>query len=132
MRTIVALAAGCMACSAWGQSCVPDLPGARKVESAHYVLAYRTRPAAVAIGQPFALEMAVCAKGGGAPGQLAVDAHMPEHRHGMNYRPTVKSGGAGRFQAEGFMFHMPGRWEYLFDVGDGGKAERLTDSVTLQ
>jgi hypothetical protein len=84
------------------------------------------------IGQPFALDVVACGKGGGAPQQLAVDAHMPEHRHGMNYRPTVKAGGDGRFQAEGFMFHMPGRWEYLFDLQQGGRTERLTDSVTLQ
>ena len=32
----------------------------------------------------------------------------------MNYRPTVQALGDGRFTAEGLVFHMPGRWRFLF------------------
>jgi cytochrome c peroxidase len=41
---------------------------------------------------------------------------MPEHRHGMNYAPEVKPLGPGRWRAEGLMFHMPGKWEFVFEV----------------
>jgi hypothetical protein len=61
-------------------------------------------------------------------GALVATAHMPEHKHGMNYKPVVKPLGNGRFRAEGWLFHMPGRWEFLFDVG----GERITDSLRLE
>ena len=53
----------------------------------------------------------------------------------MNYKTTVTSNGAGKYRAEGLMFHMPGRWEYIFEVRAGGATgtiERLTTSVVLQ
>ena len=46
----------------------------------------------------------------------------------MNYRATVVPQGAGRFRSEGWLFHMPGRWEFIFDLG----SERLTHSVRVE
>jgi hypothetical protein len=121
---------------AW--ACTPQLPGskAQTVESSKYTLAYRTQPEKVTIGQHFAVELALCAKDGAPAAEtVRVDAHMPDHRHGMNYKTTVTSSGAGKYRAEGLMFHMPGRWEYIFEVragGSNGVAERLTTSVVLQ
>ena len=46
---------------------------------------------------------------GAAPETLKVDAHMPEHRHGMNYAPTVKTLGPGRWRAEGLMLPHAGQ-----------------------
>jgi hypothetical protein len=43
----------------------------------------------------------------------------------MNYRPTVTTAGAGRFRAEGLMFHMPGAWELTFDVVAADGTERV-------
>jgi len=57
---------------------------------------------------------------------------MPEHRHGMNYRPTVATSGEGRYRAEGLLFHMPGRWQLLFDVERGGRTERLAADILLE
>ena len=117
------------------QACKPELPGAKSetVESSKYALAFRTQPEKIEIGQHFIVELALCAKeGAAAPDGIRVDAHMPEHRHGMNYKTTVTSSGAGRYRVEGFMFHMPGRWEYTFEVRAGGAADRLTKSVMLQ
>jgi len=76
------------------------------------------------VGEAFVVEIAVCP----AVPRLAANAHMPEHRHGMNYRPSVTPQGAGRFRSEGWVFHMPGRWEFMFDVG----GERLADSLRLE
>ncbi len=81
-------------------------------------------PARISVGEHFALEIAVCPP---APG-LQANAHMPEHRHGMNYRPTLTPAGEGRYRSEGWLFHMPGRWEFVFDAG----GERLTDSLRLE
>jgi hypothetical protein len=122
--------------TAW--ACTPDLPAVqgRKpqiIESKKYALAYRTQPEKVVIGQHFVVELALCAKeGAAAPESVRVDAFMPEHRHGMNYKTVVTSTGAGKYRAEGLMFHMPGRWEYIFEVRAAGATERVTASVALQ
>jgi hypothetical protein len=46
---------------------------------------------------------------------------MPEHRHGMNDRPDMRAPGRGRDRSESWLFHMPGRWEFVFDT----EGERL-------
>lgn len=115
------------------QPCVAEIAGARKVESERYVLAYRTEPAKLAIGAHFSVDLMICARdGAAAPDSVQVDAHMPEHRHGMNYRAVVKPAGNGRYRADGLMFHMPGRWEYVFEVRGSGRTDRLTHSIVLE
>ena len=106
-----------------------ELPPGTRVENERMEISYRTTPAKIAVGQPFVLELAACAKRGASVSErVKLDAHMPEHRHGMNYRTKVVSMGAGRFRSEGWLFHMPGRWEFLFDIG----TERLTHSVRVE
>ena len=106
-----------------------ELPPGKRVESERFVLSYRTLPAKIPVGQHFEVLFAVCPKRSAAmAGPVKVDAHMPEHRHGMNYAPSVRALGGGRYRSEGWLFHMPGRWEFVFEVG----GERLTDSVRLE
>ena len=127
------LAAAIVPFSAAAQSCVADLPGGRKVESERYVLSYRTKPEKVAVSQHFAVEMAVCPKGGEpAPESLRVDGFMPDHNHGMNYKAVVNPAGGGRYEAAGLMFHMPGKWDFIFEVRAAGKTDRMTATVMLQ
>ena len=108
------------------QAC--ELPGgaAQSVKSQTYTVLYRTAP--LRVGEHFAVEFAVCP----APESVRVDAWMPDHRHGMNYKPTVAARGGGRYLAEGLMFHMAGRWEFVFELRSGGKTERLVHSVRLE
>jgi hypothetical protein len=94
------------------------------------VLLFRTVPAAIEIGRHFAVEAIVCTTP--APQGLRVDAQMPEHRHGMNYRPTVATTGIGRYRAEGLLFHMPGRWQLHFDVEHAGRTQRLATDLVLE
>jgi YtkA-like protein len=107
-----------------------ELPaGGEVVDSPRHTVSYRPYPDRIKVGEHFALDLSVCAKDGQPPpAAIAVDAWMPAHRHGMNYKATLKAFGGGRFRAEGLMFHMPGRWEFLFDVG----GERIIDSVQLE
>lgn len=131
-RGVAALITMLAAAPAAAQSC-PDLSGASTLESDRYVLAYRTKPDRVAVGQHFSMELVVCAKSGQPMAEtVRVDAHMPEHRHGMNYRTTVKAADSGRYQAEGFMFHMPGRWEFIFEIRAAGKTDRVMRSVAFE
>ena len=49
---------------------------------------------------------------------------MPDHRHGMNYRPAVTPNGLSG-SAEGLLFHMPGRWHLILDVRGAAGREKL-------
>ena len=96
-------------------------------------LAYAARPAPLSVGRHFALDIVVCPEPGTpAPLALVVDARMPAHRHGMNYRPTVRALGDGRYRAEGLLLHMPGLWQLRFDLSVAGRIERLVHEVELQ
>ncbi|MEO7725874.1 MAG: hypothetical protein ABIS45_01315 [Burkholderiales bacterium] len=135
-----------LACGAmgWAQmsgaaDCGAGLRGAQTLESAHYRLSYRTQPARIAVGRQFAIELVVCAKDQPSRVQgVTVDASMPEHAHGMNYKPTVlrvppaTATPGARFRADGLMFHMPGRWDLTFDVAGAGGTERLMRSIVLE
>lgn len=95
-------------------------------------LAYVPQPAPLASGRHFGLDIVVCPRAGTPlPVALRVDADMPAHRHGMNYRATVRVLGDGRYRAEGLMLHMPGRWRLLFDVSADGRLQRLVHEVDV-
>lgn len=103
-----------------------------RLASGGVVVLYRTEPAEIRLGRHFSVDAVVCDSRPGPPGRLRVDARMPEHRHGMNYRPAVSPAGADRWIAEGLMLHMPGRWQLLFDVERGGATERLATNIVLE
>jgi len=127
----VALALGALRVLA----CEPALTGAgvHTAEGKDYVVAWRPDPAPLRVSEFFAVEIVACAKSlGGLPTQLRVDAVMPEHKHGMNYRPTVTASGEGRFRAEGLLLHMPGLWEFSFDLRGAGGNEVVRERVSLQ
>jgi hypothetical protein len=120
-----ALGALCLA----GAAAACELPPGVRVESERIAVTYWTKPAKIAVGEPFVLELAACPKSGSLNlERVRLDAHMPEHRHGMNYRTKVVRLGTGRFHSEGWLFHMPGRWEFVFDLGP----EHLTHSVRIE
>jgi hypothetical protein len=110
------------------QAC--DLPGgkAQKIETARHLVLYRTLPAPMKVGQHFSVEFAVCP----TPESVRIDAWMPEHKHGMNYRPTVTATGDGRYRAEGLMLHMAGKWELVFEVRAKDSVERVAQVIRLE
>lgn len=114
--------------------CGADLAGARRVETARHVIAWRADPQKISVGRHFAIDIVACAKTGApAASGIAVDARMPSHGHGMNYKAGIKAIGEGRYRAEGLLFHMPGNWELTFDVrSDGERAERATQAVMVR
>jgi hypothetical protein len=96
-------------------------------------IAFIVRPTPVPVGQHFDLEFTVCGAAIPAPAKIEVDADMPAHRHGMNYRATVSALGPGTYRAQGLMFHMPGRWRVIFDLAlDDGRTLRLTRELEVQ
>jgi hypothetical protein len=130
----LAAATGAAAAAPADESCrIPPGFGAQdRAESADFVVHYRPVPAPIVVGRHFAIDAVVCAKARAAVRGLRVDAQMPEHRHGMNYRATIAAQGEGRYLAEGLLFHMPGRWQLVFDVETRGTTERLTADIVLE
>ena len=108
------------------------LAGATRIESRDTVVVYRTLPARIEVGQRFAVEAAVCSKTAPEPSGIRVDAQMPAHRHGMNYRARVSPQGEGRHLAEGLLLHMPGGWQFVFDLERQARVERLTHDVIVE
>jgi hypothetical protein len=106
--------------------CDGESVAASRAELDGYVASFSTDPEEIPIGDHFTVSVSVCRPGGGTfEGSLVVDADMPSHGHGMNYRPEVRELAAGRFQAEGFLFHMPGEWRFLFTLDDGSARRTL-------
>jgi hypothetical protein len=96
-------------------------------------VAFAPRGRPIAVGRHFALDIEVCTQAGTPlPRSLAVDADMPAHQHGMNYRASVKPLGTGRYRADGLMFHMPGRWRVVFDLATAGGSTRVTHEFDVE
>jgi hypothetical protein len=120
------------AAAAQAPACEPGDSGARRADSTRYAVLYRASPAPQ-VAKHFSLDVVVCAKAQApAPDALRVTATMPEHGHGMNYTASIQSLGAGRYRAEGLMFHMRGRWQLVFEVGRGAAAESVLDDFVLR
>lgn len=77
------------------------------------------------VGAHFQLELLLCrAQQAFTPARLSVEATMPEHAHGMNYRPEILAREPGRFTVVGLLFHMPGLWRLRFDIEENGEQRR--------
>jgi hypothetical protein len=113
--------------------CGERIAGAQRIEGSRDVVAFAPRPAPWALGKHFAIEFEVCPKADEAlPEPVRVDARMPEHGHGMNYRASLQAQGPGRWRAEGLLLHMAGRWELGFELRRAGHVERLTYDLQLR
>ena len=109
-------------------ACPPAPTGAVQLSGDGLLASWRADPAPIAVGRPFALLVSLC------PAQarlLRVDATMPDHRHGMNYRPSVQDLGDGRWRVEGLLWHMSGRWELRLDLSLRDQTQVLRHDVTL-
>ena len=132
---LVGAAVLAIAAPAGAAGCGDDLPAASRVrvEQGGVTLAFSPRPAPLAIGRHFSVDVVVCTPPGvSRPALARVDADMPAHRHGMNYRPTIRALGGERYVADGLMLHMPGRWRFVFDLGSGADAVRMAHEVDVE
>ena len=62
-----------------------------------------------------------------------IEAIMPEHKHGMNTKPKLKSLPDGKYEVTGMLFHMPGWWTIKVELpSSGGEVESVTFNVMLK
>lgn len=116
-----------------GIACEPAPIGANaaRINGRDFVLVWRVDPAPLRLGDFFSVVVSACERRAQRVATLKIDATMPAHRHGMNYLPTVAAEGGGRFNARGLLLHMPGRWEFAFDVASDEARETLRAIVDL-
>lgn len=110
-------------------ACPPTAADGAPLRAGAVQLAWRAEPAKTSVGQPFALQLQLC------PAEavlVRIDATMPEHRHGMNYQPSLHKLGGGRWRVDGMLWHMAGRWEVRFDVQHEGSTQTLRQDVVLR
>ena len=99
-----------------------DWTGGARIEGELWTAWWRSEPAPIAVGAHVSIRFHLC----GPPVQrVKVRGWMPDHRHGMNYRPAVTLNGLSG-TAEGLLFHMPGRWQLILDVRGAAGREKLT------
>ncbi len=86
------------------------------------------RPA-IEVSETFAIDVRACP----ADAELIrVDAVMPAHRHGMNYKPSIEVVGPGRWRVRGLLWHMRGTWELSFELRHAGSVRTLRRGIELQ
>ena len=91
-------------------------------------------PPDIIVGEVFAAAILACGKDGKPfDGDVAVDAMMPAHGHGMNNAAAVVRTGPGRFRVDGLMFHMPGLWRLRIQLRENGKgsSEEFETDLTV-
>lgn len=100
-----------------------------------YLVSYVTEPSPIPLNEAFAIrfwvEPMMADHSAVDELEVAVDARMPEHHHGMYRQPKVKSLGDGAFEATGMLFHMPGYWELYFDITHAGVTERAQFPIEI-
>ena len=132
---VASVVLGLSAAALWTQAAwactVPE--GFVRLASSEAEIAYRWQPERLEVGQFFAAEVIACrAPGADAVREVILDAQMPAHGHGMNYRPTATQLAPDRFRITGLMLHMAGRWRLTFDLIQGDRRTRLAQDVDLK
>jgi hypothetical protein len=115
--------------------CGESLPQATRqiVTGSGYQIAFAPSRVPIEVSKHFEVSLEVCPEAGNTmPDTVRVDADMPAHRHGMNYRTAVKALGGGRFTADGLMFHMPGQWRFIFEFRTNATPIRLTKDIEVR
>ena len=115
-----------------GQAAACDRPegwtGGAKIVGELWTAWWRSDPAPIPVSAHFSIHFHLC---GPPVDRIGVRGWMPDHRHGMNYRPAVTLNGSSG-AAEGLMFHMPGRWQLILDVRGAAGREKLTAEAVLE
>jgi hypothetical protein len=129
----VALAAALGLAATAHAACGDELKRPRVLQGSRQHVAYSAERSAIPFNQHFTLDVVACPLGSASAAKtLTIDALMPEHGHGMTYRPNAVPIAPGRWRVEGMLLHMRGNWVLSFDVGAGEDRERLTDSFLLK
>ncbi|MDP3700465.1 MAG: hypothetical protein Q8R72_06110 [Hylemonella sp.] len=114
-------------------SCAAVPAGYTTLQHKDYTLHFRPTPAPITVGTPFALEVLACPKDASRPVlDVAVDATMPAHGHGMLYRASVSKLSTHAWSAKGLLFHMHGSWRFSFVVRTPSGVDTLVHDANVR
>jgi hypothetical protein len=114
MRWLIAV--GLYLVSNSGVAC--ELAGGETLElETGVTLHYRIEPSPLRVAQHFSMQFLVC-RGAESlvPDDFKIDALMPTHGHGMNYKAKVTIQRDGRVETTGMLLHMPGAWQVVVNL----------------
>ena len=88
-------------------------------------------PGPLKVGQQFSATITLCGDAAGLA-LRGVDATMPAHGHGMNYRARLqRDEERGTWQASGMLLHMPGVWRFSVEASGPDGRVVFTQDVTV-
>jgi hypothetical protein len=103
--------------------------------SADYIVGFTPSLLPIPTSKQFNVAFEVCPLNGKpAPSGVKIDADMPAHKHGMNYKARVSQTPNG-YLAEGMMFHMRGKWRVIFEleqINSPSSTVRLSQEITIE
>lgn len=89
------------------------------------MLHYRIKSPPLTVAQHFSMQFLLChdetmlvIEG------FKLDALMPVHGHGMNYKASINWLDNGLVEASGLLFHMPGQWRITVNLTYDGVARQ--------
>lgn len=131
------LAALLAACGDGGGGATPARPATIEKTTADGRVVVRISPGATRfpVNEHFTLSVVVVSADTGRPLDIlvAIDADMPEHKHGMNVKPVLEKTGPGAYAAKGMLLHMLGKWEIETTLlTPSGATERLLFPLMLE
>jgi hypothetical protein len=90
------------------------------------ILHYRSDPTPLPVAQHFSMHFLVCrGEQSLVPDAFKLDARMPTHGHGMNYKANIEIQHDGLVAATGMLFHMPGSWQIRVDLSYDGLGRQV-------
>ena len=141
----VLAASGLVVVAACGAACWGKPESARgptptrygKTDGGTFEVAWEPVPDPIPLNAMFSVRLRVTEAAPTSPSspadlEIDVDAGMPGHGHGMNVKPRVTALEGGGFEARGFLFHMPGRWELTVKVKRGATTELARFPVDVE
>jgi hypothetical protein len=104
-----------------------DLTGGETIElDSDITLHYRTDPSPLRVAQHFSMQFRACrAEQSLKLDAFKVDALMPKHGHGMNYKANIEMQRDGLYEATGMLFHMSGQWQIRINLSYDGHAQQV-------
>lgn len=113
---LLVAASGAAACD-WSEDWPEDWVAMIPAGTATAQAALRIPEPPVPVSRPFDVDIRLCApQNGPSVTGIALQAIMPRHQHGMNYRPEIARTNETDFLASGLFFHMPGDWRIELSV----------------
>jgi hypothetical protein len=104
----------------------------RAPKGAPFKVMLELNPKPVVVSSPVQAKIGVCIGQGISITRIAINATMPLHRHGMNYRATLRRQVGNTFKATGLFFHMPGLWRIEVSVRKDQQTLRYFHDVEVK